>query len=1588
MKVETEILLKEYKEEFKNYKNYLDANNWFDDIQEDKNGNLYSNKLNTELSIVSTILKSMKKFKEDVGEDAHLKPIKKFIDDTVNIVKKHVDRIDSYKRMYPLDEASGEKEVKFQSELFGKKTSTKVDLSKLNIDEKEETRKSLDLFHGKTKAPLLMREYLCESLPIVDQKTSQLSLDFYSPSINPATSNEMLINMNPKDIPKWDVNKHFFEQDLSTIQFWEEEIRKIKNGVTIGGYYIHPWLYWHLNIFMLSYGSGDNKKPKNPRFRDNEYFFTEMLKKAEDHGKVGLLMYGSRRISKALKNDEKLYYYDGSIRNIGDSKKGDIIIGGDGKPTTILGVYPQGEVDLYKISFEDGRSIVCCKDHLWEVYDLQADKMKTLPLKEIMKKYKYKRIHSGKKYKDGKDREKNCFNYYIPLLTNPIELNTYDIPFIDPYYFGLWLGDGSERNLTITNIDQPIIDHISNFSDENDLNFIQCGFSYKCTKKSGKFNKVWDIFKDKNLNENKHIPIECYNWSVEDRFNLLRGLMDSDGTVSNSGDISFCNINKNLIDGVEKLIRELGIGCKVFEKKGSYLKKDNTFNKYYLIRLYTDKKVFNLDRKLSRISSTNVRNYSKRNRTAIINIEYYGKDEATCIRVDNEDSLFLTTNSIVTHNSVVMTSYLQRILYTVRNAKCTVLGFSEVPDLKAIVDYMNESITNLNPALRINANNLDLKQGITLGLKKTAQERLDYSDLTFVNLEAGSKKGTQKPAASTPDAFIFDEIGKGECIKPWDAAKPSFADSTKGGKWRLVPIASGCVCAGTKVYTHSGNLINIEDLTKQDGIIGFNSEKCEISKEPITWLQPPTEKECYKITTKKGHILECSYEHPILVRHRNKKEKVNNNWVRKIEFIPTEQLELGQQIVINDCVNIWGETKMWEPRLVGWFIGDGHYGKNDIPSISSCDSEINDYISTNFETSNKGNSHITKDGKIFLNRRLKGTSEYLKKLGIYGQTKCDKTLPNNLYLYSKEDLCELIGGLFDTDGHVSIKGTKPEIRFTSKCENLIIEIRDLLNKFGIHPSYNKVISKPNGKVDIETEYFVLNISDKRSFDKFYENIKFRIKYKQELLEKGFNFFKNKKEKIPKDLENLRLDSIVSIEKIGLKPIYNLTAGLTNTYLANNIVTHNTAGESELSKDAELILKNPQTYDFLPMDWDLLESKIDPDYITWNRQNFGYFVPAQLSIEAPDKITIPFSKFLEKDEMDDLNNITIDVTDWKAAKEYFEERREAVSKDIDILSRLTNSFPMDVEDCYMTSEVNKFPGLLAKRRKRYVEDNGIQGQKVWLVRNGDTIEAQQTNDPIITDYPYKGGNIDAPIVILDDPYYSSPNKPPLGLYCIGFDDVKQDRSDGDSVMSATVFKRSYEGGEWANRIVAYYDSRPEKKRDYYKNLYLLIKYYNARILHENEDNGFIEYMEDKHMEDIYVHVSDGVGLATEENLNRNKNRKFGWSPTPLNIYNLEQSIVVYTKEENIVIGIEEDLNGIDRINHPMLLEELYKYKKGKNADRIRSFGLALKLARYYDKTYAYMKGRSNVRKEDDSIKYKKQNKKEINGFTFTNKLVKY
>jgi len=467
--------------------------------------------------------------------------------------------------------------------------------------------------------------------------------------------------MNPRDIPKWNNKKHFFDQDPVTLQFYSEEINKIVHGITINGFFVHPWLYFHLNFFRTPIPQRDGTEPPTkPDLRDNEWFFSENLKNCinPEHPAFyskAMLIYGTRRFGKALRNDQDLYYTDGSKRTIGQAKEGDEIFGSDGLPTNITGVYPQGKLNLYEIELSDGRKSVCCDEHLWTVYDYQAKKYKTLPLKEIINsRWKYKRKRKNEK------KECTIYNYYLPI-NKEINYKNKNKLSIDPYFLGLYLGDGSMRTPSITTEDKEIEEYVKEYAAK---------FNLQTRKESkednnastifikgakGKTNEVYDRLRKLGVTKQKHIPYIYLRSSVEDRMNLLRGLLDSDGTINSGGsDISFTNANKVLAENVLELIRSLGIHAKIESGVGNYIKKDGELNTYWKVLMYTDKPVFKLPRKLNRIDGYNVNRKGKIERVPIINIKRIEDDYATCIRVDNESREFLTNDFIVTHNSVIL----------------------------------------------------------------------------------------------------------------------------------------------------------------------------------------------------------------------------------------------------------------------------------------------------------------------------------------------------------------------------------------------------------------------------------------------------------------------------------------------------------------------------------------------------------------------------------------------------------------------------------------------------------------------------------------------------------------------------------------------------------------------------------------------------------------------------------------------------------------------------------------------------------------------------------------------------------------------
>ena len=383
------------------------------------------------------------------------------------------------------------------------------------------------------------------------------------------------------------------------------------------------------------------------------------------------------------------------------------------------------------------------------------------------------------------------------------------------------------------------------------------------------------------------------------------------------------------------------------------------------------------------------------------------------------------------------------------------------------------------------------------------------------------------------------------------------------GLGTMIAPGIGCVCAGTKIYTGNGQVKNIEDLTKEDGILGWDNKKAV--SEKIIEFQDIAIKPCVELITKKGYSLKCSIDHPIVWSTTDfykelPKSETDGKRIRVKAWNWKEagDIKVGEQIAIINEIPFFGSKEMWEPRLIGMLIGDGSYSLRKGVRYWSIDEELQNYIEE------KGGEHketrISKNGKLFKGYSLKDITNNLENLGIKGQVGGNKTLPTALWLFNKKSLEELIGGLYDTDGCVNLDGDRINIKIGQISKDIIYSLRDILIRFGIHGNISiekAKTSELNNKFINSKEMFVFTIRDKNSLIAFYENFKFLIKYKQDKLNLIPILYGNKNSKYNTD-NGVIFDSIIEIKDLGDKEIYNLEVDNSHTYIANNIVTHNTA----------------------------------------------------------------------------------------------------------------------------------------------------------------------------------------------------------------------------------------------------------------------------------------------------------------------------------------------------------------------------------------------------------------------------------------------
>jgi len=363
-------------------------------------------------------------------------------------------------------------------------------------------------------------------------------------------------------------------------------------------------------------------------------------------------------LGKSQDLDSKLLTPNGWIR-MGDVKVGDYVIGSNGKSTKVIGVYPQGKKDIYEIKFNDNTTARSCDEHLWNVNSTT----RIHRTNKGIKKYSYQTKTLREIMNEGLQFDNGNNKHYIPIV-EPIEFKEKKLK-IDPYILGCLLGDGSittKYGVSFTNIDNEIINEIDSKLPQNHQ-LVLSGNSKKdyYLTADGKNNYINQNLKEYNLkgcgSHTKFIPKDYMFSSIEDRLEILRGIMDTDGTISSDGmNIDLTLASKQLIDDVKFIVQSLG-GIARYKTRTSWYEEIEVKPTYYRLSIKLPPNIipFKLKRKIERYVSPTKYLPNR----AIKEVNYVGKKEAQCIMVDAEDHLYVTDNCILTHNTLSAIAYVE-----------------------------------------------------------------------------------------------------------------------------------------------------------------------------------------------------------------------------------------------------------------------------------------------------------------------------------------------------------------------------------------------------------------------------------------------------------------------------------------------------------------------------------------------------------------------------------------------------------------------------------------------------------------------------------------------------------------------------------------------------------------------------------------------------------------------------------------------------------------------------------------------------------------------------------------------------------------
>lgn len=855
----------------------------------------------------------------------------------------------------------------------------------------------------------------------------------------------------------------------------------------------------------------------------------EMLEHIDDNRYSILLT--ARQIGKALDIETPILTPNG-FKKLKELNVGDYIFDRKGNETKISYITDtMYERDCYEIEFDNGEVITADGEHIWKISQTGnwKDREYDLTTNELIEHFN----HFENLRKAGNKTGRLYVN-----ITEPIEFEEQDIS-IDPYVLGLWLGDGDSSGGRITmskddfNEYKEIIGnnffYLNDYSeDKRNLNTV-----------SSKVENLCYSLNEESIKNNKHIPDNYIFNTIENRLELIRGLMDSDGYCSKNGRCEFYQKDESFIDSVRFILSSLGIKTR---------KRNKIVNGevYYMLWFTSPKfNVFKLPRKLER--QKELKNHKQNERLYITDIRKTNSVPVRCLQVDSDEHMFNCGKTLIpTHNTSVTVAFL--LHYVLFN------------DHKRIGILANREKTAIEILSRI--------QLAYEHLPKWLQQGVEEWNKGSIFLENGSSILASSTSSTTVRGYSFSVLFVDECAfirsSIWEEFWNSVYPTISSGRDTKVILVS-CVTEDTMVLDENG-ISEVSEYIDHQKNGGYEIPNYKVhGKDGFktgSIMYNNGLAETLNIYSSYSNV-KCSKEHKLWAIKQNRE----SGWYK------AKELEEGDYICHSYGNNIWGndtsinlnteysnknKNNYQFPELtedlcyfLGLYISEGYARKIENRRggqiTITCGDDISpvlDNLEINYQCYD--DLHYTINSLYMV--------DLLESIGFDINKKAnEKEIPKKLLKLPKPQMKALMQGIFDGDGTTNKNNGSVSINLSSK--KLIEQIRFILMNFGVLTSYSEGVTPPTEKVSVYSTYYRLT-TYKEYAQKFFSEIGFRFQRKQ-LPHKLENYLNENVS------ENLVWSPIKSIEDNGEEYVYDFSLNhddndqWCHSVLYNGIVGHQT-----------------------------------------------------------------------------------------------------------------------------------------------------------------------------------------------------------------------------------------------------------------------------------------------------------------------------------------------------------------------------------------------------------------------------------------------